>query len=518
MSFKSFKKKSLVCALSLMSLAVLAQPVTLTGVLSQNEDKFFLKNFSKVGPQNVEIKMHKDFIYTLDEKMVNSPNYMLQFEGDLEGNILSTEKTPTIVGGSVEVSGVFKEDNGNYFVGDQVASFGRTKPIYGIPFDNESKMSYVGKEVIAQGEYVEVNGEKVFSINAIVEKDIFKVESEVFKAPEAFDKDPKKFILEEMPKNVNSQSRVPFKGVMASKKGYTPEAGESVLVITVSGRQGDDPGASAGHFAIGGGVVNEEGMIDGETYNFYFEGPKEVLAGNTDLVSYFGHLIQGQQNYRPTYTLFAYGIDKKELRKVRDLYEKELHKVRTEKGLKITPGYNCTTTSNYVLRDIGIYGNNHNLGRRIFDVQNIGYINPFSWFANRANNESFAAKPRIISYVSTRDKEHYIPRPAFESYVKNFSSKRWRKRKGIKRVDFLFIPQTPSARQVGGISYNDPISEGNKIISFANKRDAERMKDIKRAQEILLNQDAADKADIDWAREYWAQDQAEVKELLNTID
>ncbi len=514
----SLSKRSILCALSLMSLSVLAQPVSLTGVLSQQDGKFLLENYSKIGPKKIEIKMDDKFVYTLDSKMVNSPEYMLQFEGDLEGNVLKTKKTPTIVGGSVELSGDFRESNGNFFIGDQVATFGRTKPIYGTPFDEKSKMHYVNKEVVAQGEFFEINNEKVFSINAILEKDVMRVDSQDYQSSEEFNKDPLKFILEEMPKNIHSQKRTPFKGVVASNKDYTPEVGESVLIVTVSGRQGDDPGAAAGHFAIGMGKVNEEGLIDGETFNFYFEGPKEVLAGNTDLVSYFGHLIQGQQNYRPTYTLFAYGIDENKLKEVRDIYEVELNKVRTEKGLEITPGYNCTTTSNYALRDIGIYGQNHNLGRRVLDVQNLGYVNPFSWFANKADSNSFAATPRIISYVTTRDREHFIPRPAFEAFAKNFANKRWRKRKGIKRVDFLFIPQTSSNRQIGGISYDDPIKEGNKIISFSDKRNAERYKEVERAEKILLNSENADKGELEWARAFYDQDRKEIKELLNKID
>lgn len=313
--------------------------------------------------------------------------------------------------------------------------------------------------------------DKHFVINAILEKNLISsFGPEFHPAPKEFYESPKAFTLDEMPKNINSQGKRPWSGKLFEKKGYTPKAGEGVLLITLSGRQGDAPGASAGHFAFGGGIVQKDGSIKGETYNFYFEGPKEVLAGNTDLTSYFGHLIQGQQNYRPTFTVYAYGIDPSDLKKVRDLYEKELHKVRTVKGLEITPGYNCTTTSNYVMREINIYGQHHNLGARMFDAQNIGYVNPFSWWSNNTSGEGVVGGLQVLSYVSTRDPQHYVPRPAIESFVKNFSSKRWNKRKGIKRVDYVFIPQTPSRRQVGGMSYDQPIKEGKKILDYDAKR------------------------------------------------
>lgn len=513
------KKKILIPLFCLLSSNFLmAQEVKMRGVLSKEGEKFIFKNLSDLGPRSVEIEMDEKFKYTLDEKMVNSPNYVLEFNGELDGTVLKTQKTPTIVGGAIVKSGLLRLENDELYLDNVKVIYGRTKPIYGIPFDEESKNHYLNKQVTVHGDIKEVDGQRLLSINAVLESDLLKVENSTYLAPNEFQKEPFKFVLEKMKLNENSQKRTPWKGTLVSDKSYKPEEGESVLVITLSGRQGDDPGASAGHFAIGAGKVDKDGNIKAETFNFYFEGPKEVLAGNTDLVSYFGHLIQGQQNYRPTYTVFAYGIEEDDLKKVRDLYEKELHKVRTVKGLEITPGYNCTTTSNYALREIGIYGQNHNLGRRMFDVQNLGYVNPLSWWSNSATSESTLGKPRVLSYVLTRDPEHFVPRAAFESFIKNFQSKRWRKRKSIKRVDYLFIPQTPSARQVGGISYDDPIKEGNRIVTYSKKRAAEKMESIKKAQKILLEKDAAQIEEIEWAQKLLEEDQKEVREILNTID
>ncbi len=459
--------------------------------------------------------MDDKFKYTLDSKMLNSPGYLLKFDGEIEADRFITSKTPTIVAGDLKLVGVLKmRDEGGLSINGTEVVFGRTKPIYGIPFDESSKASFVDKEVEAVGQIVD----GVFKINALIEKDLLSVKGpDNYPAPAAFKADPLNFILKEMPKNINSQRVNPFSGIVFNKKGYIPTPGEGVLIITLSGRQGDSPGASAGHFAIGGGVVGDDLSINGEAYNFYFEGPKEVLAGNTDLISYFGHLIQGQQNYRPTFTLYAYGISLEDLRKVRDLYETELHKVRTEKGLEITPGYNCTTTSNYVLREIGIHGAHHNLGNRMLDIQNAGYINPLSWWANKTAGEGKIGGLRVLSYVTTRDPEHYVPRATLESFVKNFSNKRWNKRKGIKRVDYIFIPQTPSRRQVGGMSYDSPIKEGKRIVEYSNER-GERLEPIIKAYDVILNKENYSEAEVVEAQKVIDTDQAEVKAILDTID
>lgn len=73
-------------------------------------------------------------------------------------------------------------------------------------------------------------------------------------------------------------------------------------------------------------------------------------------------------------------------------------------------------------------------------------------------------KLRVVSYVSTRDPEHYVPRAAFESFVENFKSRRWRQRRGIRRVDYVFMPQRPSERQVGGFPM---MSQLRKVINLS---------------------------------------------------
>lgn len=507
---------TLLCLL-LISANTLAEIKTLRGQIFKKDDSVFFKSNDGIR----EIQLSEKFKYTLDEVMVNSPLYTFEIEGEVSESKIVTSKVPTVFGGVSDLRGhLHIDNNGELRIDDQLVKFGRTKEIYKNSFDSLSKNSYLDKFVTTQGYYKD----GTFFIDAILEDQLISAKSDhSFNVPKGFNNDPKDFIIDEMAKNKYSQLKNSFRGTLFQKKNYEVEVGESVLIITLSGRQGDAPGAAGGHFTVGMGEVMEDMTIKGEVSNFYFTGPKEVLAGNTDLVSYFGHLIQGQINYRPTYTLYAFGVDKNKLRKVRDELERENHKVRTVPGLQITPGYNCATTSTSALNEVGIHGNHRNFFNSIFDVQNLSYVNPFSYGASKTDGKGTIGTIRTVSYALSEDPENYVPRAAFNSFVENFASKKKNKKMGIKKVDYIFIPQVPSSRQVGGMSYDDPIKEGKKVIDF-NKARNKRIANEEKARAILENTDSSEDQ-IQWAREISKneisreEDQKMVREFFDkTID
>jgi len=515
------------CSFILLPQSAFAKNERIRGSLYKEHNQVFLKTKGEEGKLvSRKVLISDEFKFALDEVMVSKPNYVFEFEGTIKEDKILTTKVPTVYGGTDDVSGFLTEgaNEGELFIGNQPARLGRTKAIYQEKFDELSLNSYLNKHITAQGHYKVIDGEKVYFIEAMLEDNLLSASAiSEFSAPKGFDEDPKNYVLKEMVKDHNSQSRVPFRGTLNKLDGKKVKVGDSVLIITLSGRQGDAPGSAGGHFTIGMGEVQKDMTVKGEVFNFYFIGEKEVLAGNTDLISYFGHLIQGQLNYRPTYTLFAYGVSKKKLREVRDILEVENHKVRTVPGLQITPGYNCTTTSTEALNEVGIFGNHRNSLNRIFDVQNLSYLNPFAYGARSSDGEGTLGKIRTVSYVLDEDGENYVPRPAFESFVKNFNSDRILKKMGIKRVDYLFIPQTMSHRQVGGISYDSPITEGKAVIDFNNARN-ERIANEKRAAKILKER-VSTQEEYEWAQEVLdnaptrEEDQAEVKKFLSeTID
>ena len=90
------------------------------------------------------------------------------------------------------------------------------------------------------------------------------------------------------------------------------------------------------------------------------------------------------------------------------------------------------------------------------------------------------------------------------------------------RTDYIFLPQTPSARPMGGISYNDVLKEGKKIIDFKDAR-LERIKKENEARETLKNPSATDEQ-IAKAREILEnaptpeEDQKQIDKILYSID
>ncbi len=460
--------------------------------------------------KRVELEYARKYEKYLDHVLMNSKNYSFEFDGELEGNKLVLDYMPRVVADIEDKIGVLTKVGEEFYLDGTRAKFGRTKPIYGFKFDEKSKNYFVGKKVHTQGH----SEDGVFIINAIIPADLFSVSTEnAHPASEKFNDNPLKFITKKMPKTKNSQSLIPFRGTLRQRDGHSPKPGDNFFLVTLSGRQGDEPGASAGHYAIGMGTVAEDMSLKGETFNFYFEGEKEVLASNTDLVSYYGHLIQGQVNYRPTYTLISYGRSKEELLKMRDMFELQLHRVRTEKGLTITPFYNCTTTSNDVAREFGIKGNHEFLINNLFDYQT--YL-PLSQKAPDMD----AGMLKQLLYILKRDSEHYVPRGAFESFAKSMTYQS--KKLKFPRTDYIFLPQTPSARPMGGISYNDVLKEGKKIIDFKDAR-LERIKKENEARETLKNPSATDEQ-IAKAREILEnaptpeEDQKQIDKILYSID
>lgn len=508
-----------ICCLGLLTLLFLSantQAESYRGKLYRENGKTLAKIHLDGDIDNIKIAkliFPKRYDKYMDKVLVNSPDYVFEFDGNLAEDRLSIDKMPRVVADIEDRIGTLtRSSDGRYYLDGQEAQFGRTKKIYGSQFDYISRHYFEGKKVHTQGHLKD----GIFTINAIIPANLFTASNDnLYPADKKFNKNPLKYILNEMPKNKNSQSREPFRGTLRYRDNYQATPGDHVFIVTLSGRQGDEVGASAGHFAIGMGEVQNDLSIKGETFNFYFKGEKEVLASNTDLVSYFGHLIQGQVNYRPTYTLIGYSRSKEDMMKVRDIFEEQLHRVRTEEGLEITPFYNCTTTSNDTMREIGIRGAHEFAISNIFDYQ---FYLPMSQKAPEAGTD--ASTLSQLRYILKRDTEYYVPRKAFESFAKamEYQSKKLK----LKRTDYIFLPQTPSQRKTGGISYDEVLAEGNKIIKFKEAR-LERLAREEDARKVLADKNSSPQ-EIAKAKEVLAnaltkeEDEKQIDEILYRID
>jgi len=391
----------------------------------------------------------------------NGNPYSYEFKGEIKGNSFLLEQTPTNIPGATTFKGTLQLDKstGKYKIGNQTVEFGYTKVLNGYEFDEISRNSFIGKNIIAEGEMV---GD-VFVMQALTPVGLFSAGPD-HKTPydSQFAKNPIQFIEKQVYKNEVSKSHNSFRKTLFNKKGYNPKAGESVFLVTLSGRQGDSFGSVNGHFVAGLGEVKEDLSLRAEVSNAYVVNGKDILSGNTSLTNYFSNLVQGQNNYRPTYTFLAYGIDKEKLKKFRDFLEPSHVEFRT-KDLEITLDFNCTTETAKGLSLAGIVGNHKRTwANRVFDLNHLA-------FPLRAASV-FGEAGEALGQTANADKEDFQPRPAFHSYVDTLINKKVIKELGIKRMDYVFYSQIPSQRPVGGAPSNFTFHVGVKHDSLFYKK------------------------------------------------
>jgi hypothetical protein len=225
-----------------------------------------------------------------------------------------------------------------------------------------------------------------------------------------------------MPKNENSQKETSFRTTLYENQEI--KGGDHALIIALSGREGDSFGAVYGHFAAGLAEVKEDLSLRGEISNIYVTNTKDI--------------VQGQNIYRPTYTMIIYGLNKKTLKQYRDSLEVLHIKLRTKNTL-ITPQFNCTTETIKALKDIEVEGNY---------IQINNYLSGLATYPLKLSK----IKGKMVQYALANDPSRYQPTPAFQGLIKTFLSDKARKKLGVKRVDYIFYAQIPSQRPVGGMA------------------------------------------------------------------
>ncbi len=371
--------------------------------------------------------------------------YSYEFKGEIKGETFVLEQTPTNIPGAESITGVLKYDQtlDIYTINGERVDFGYTKVLNGYEFDEISKKSFIGKKIIAEGARV---GD-VFIMQALTPTHLFHAGPDQ-KTPfdQEFNKNPYRFIKKQVYKNKISKGKTSFRKTVYNQEGYSVQPGESVFLVTLSGRQGDSFGSVNGHFVAGLGEVKDDLSLRAEVSNAYVVNGKDILSGNVSLTNYFSNLVQGQNNYRPTYTFIAYGIDKEKLQKFRDYLEPSHIEFRT-KDLEITLDFNCTTETAKGLSLAGIVGNHKRTwAQRVFDLNHLAYPLRAASIIGEAGE--------ALGKTANGDKEDFQPRPAFHSYIDTLKNKKVMKELGIKRMDYVFYSQIPSQRPTGGAPSN----------------------------------------------------------------
>jgi hypothetical protein len=362
--------------------------------------------------------------------------------------IWDTTQVPTIVSGDLQLEGHFVRTivagQESFSINGVPVKFGRTKKVNGTQFDERSRAYFNGKDVRAMGS----NKSGIFEIESILRRDVFSAaETPLVDAgipaafQKSFDKDPVKFVTRLVRGEAKSPSPFWFrKTVFSDGSTSAVRAGDPVLLITASGAQADSGGAVNGHFAVGLGHVGADQLIDGEMFNVYVTNEKEIVPGNVNLTDYYGHLVSGQQNYRPTYTLAIYGLPEAKILQVKAELDR-FHPLFRSGSTKITVNKNCATLSVQSLGDIGFYGTQRNgvNGREGFPL-----LSKQSGFPPVLN---FTQQ---LEFVSKTKRAEFMPGPAFVSMLQNLRYLNETEHLGMTRADFIFGGQTPSARKMGG--------------------------------------------------------------------
>ncbi len=403
------------------------------GTLVDQKGIFYIQNQEgelKIETSDLILKSLPSLYKPAFARQTNNKPYTFEFNGIKKIDSFRLSEVPTIIPGPDQLKGIllFDDFSKTYMIDGHLAVFGYTKNISGYSFDEISKKFFIGKNLIAEGYF---NNDGLFLIQALTPVDLF---SATFSDKKI--KNAKNFILKEMPKNENSQKETSFRTTLYENQEI--KGGDHALIIALSGREGDSFGAVYGHFAAGLAEVKEDLSLRGEISNIYVTNTKDILAGNTSLTNYYSHIVQGQNIYRPTYTMIIYGLNKKILKQYRDSLE-ELHiKLRTKNTL-ITPQFNCTTETIKALKDIEVEGSY---------IQITNYLSGLATYPLKLSK----IKGKMVQYALANDPSRYQPTPAFQGLIKTFLSDKARKKLGVKRIDYIFYAQIPSQRPVGGMA------------------------------------------------------------------
>lgn len=431
---------------ALVGAVALANPTLLMGRLEAGPaGSYVLKSQQEMFRLDLSAAAQKN-----TKSLLGRASFVKIESGENFGNALQssvqTNQVPTLISGDRILRGPLMKhiENGSmvYTINGTRILFGRSKLVNGTEFDGKSRAYFVGRNVRAIG--TEIDGKII--VNSLVRDDVFSADPRPLIDPGLpqnlmadIERNPIDTIAQMVRRKIKSPEAGWFRKTILEGRSGQVRSGDPVLLITASGGQEDSMGSVNGHFAAGLAHVKEDLSLDGELFNVYVTNEKEIVPGNIELVDYFGHLVSGQLNYRPTYTLAIYGLSEESIVKVKNELDR-FHPLFREGNTKITVNKNCATLTVQALGEIGIYGTQRNGQNGKGAYKLLSSENGFPPELNIAQQVKFIAETK---------RSEFMPGPAFTAILQNLKYLDQAEHLGLQRVDFIYGSQTPSARRVG---------------------------------------------------------------------
>jgi len=232
--------------------------------------------------------------------------------------------------------------------------------------------------------------------------------------------------------------------------------GKPVLVAQVNGAQGDDDEAWGGHFAIGTGVMPDDGGIaDILINNFYsldIESEKGTLAAPVPYDGYLADMNSGQAWYRPTYAIVAVLSDARAATLAQAAFDRVFQQFWRHQLVYRHTTMNCASISVDTLRAMG-----WNVTARRSASKLVAWLGvPYALVKYRSVRQARNA----YEYLD-EDATRLYPAAAFEEVgadLLRFATRGLVSGDGmlprlladnIEALAFLRIPQIPSSRRFG---------------------------------------------------------------------
>jgi hypothetical protein len=252
-------------------------------------------------------------------------------------------------------------------------------------------------------------------------------------------------------------ARSPFRAstLWQRDRGGASWSGRPVLAFILSGAQGEDDEAHAGHFAIVTGRINDDGAIGNWLANNFYsldtESEKGILAAPVPLDNYLGDLNAGQGWYRPSAMLVAVLRDERAAVLVQAALNRVYNQFYRHQLAYYHPSENCASISVDTLRVLGLP-----VAERGPSNQLLAWIG----FPFIAAKERSVTKAKLSFDYLYADQTRLLPAIAFEEIFASLLAVARGETAGdgtlsrllaqdIDALAFLRMPQFPSSRAFG---------------------------------------------------------------------